>query len=167
MALDSGDLTQLERAYLAVLALGLPPSRLAGDPSLRLDRLTAVTHALLRGEPASAYLRGEGPACAPDFEERLRQARGSLAEKGAIALDVPPAGMGLIALQSRDAFPTSQTDPDLDAAPHILDKFLSHRCLEAILRHPEVHAFLMAKYAEISVVWQRLRAEGYADRPGP
>ncbi|MFQ5878914.1 MAG: hypothetical protein ACE5IZ_01905 [Dehalococcoidia bacterium] len=167
MALNSEDLTELERAYLAVLALGLPPSRLAADPFLRLDYLTATVYALLQGEPPEAYLQDGGPACAQAFEGLLRQAVCTLAAKGAIAIDVPPAGMGFIALHSREAFHTSWENLDLDSAPHILDRFLSHRCLDAVLGHRQAHAFLMAKYAETSVVWQRLRAEGYADRPGP
>ncbi len=167
MALTLNDLNELERIYLAVLQLGLPPSKLTNDPYLRLDYLTAMTYAALKDEQKDTYLLGEGPDCMEAFSEELQKAVRSLVDKGVLAVDVPPVGMGLIVLQTPEALQKGDADVDPNDAPYILDKFLSGRCLDAILNHPEAYAFLMGQYADSSATWQQLRSEGYADRPGP
>jgi hypothetical protein len=91
----------------------------------------------------------------------------SLVDKGVLAVDVPPVGMGLIVLQTPEALQKSDADVDPNDPPYILDKFLSGRCLDAVLGHPKAYTFLMGKYADSSATWQQLRSEGYADRPGP
>jgi hypothetical protein len=50
---------------------------------------------------------------------------------------------------------------DLNQPPKVLDNYLAHRALDALLGHREVYTFLMAKYAASSEIWQRLVAQGY------
>lgn len=167
MALSVNALTPLEQVYLGVLALGLPSSKLAGDEFLRVDYLAAVAYALVRDEAPRSYLQREGPQCATEFEDDLRLAVRSLAAKDVLALETPPAGMGMIALHDRSALLDQNQEADLAEPAFVLDRFLSQQCLEALLRNREAYSFLMGLYAQTSEVWQRLRAEGYADRPGP
>lgn len=157
------DLSPLEQAFLGVLALGLPPASLAGDPGLRLDVLTASAVALAEGRSEGHYLAGD--ATAPEFEARLSAAVLELDRKGIIALTAPPeinvTLVGVIA----DA--AGRRHINFDQAPRIFDKYLAHACLEQLLQQPPVHAYLMRKYAESSEVWQRLMHQGYGSGPGP
>ncbi len=50
---------------------------------------------------------------------------------------------------------------DLDRPPAIFDRYLSHQCLELLMRNKPVYDFVMGKYAESSEIWQRLREQGY------
>lgn len=167
MALKMTDLTDLERLYLAVVAVGLVPSKLAGDPQFRVDYITAVCWALSRDEAAESYLNGSGPDCSPEFARDLAGAMRALEEKGVIRIGAPPPGMGLLILDEPTRFATDWSSVDLDTMPQVVDRFLAHECLDALLNHHAVYSFIMDKYAESSEVWQKLTAAGYGDWPGP
>ncbi len=83
------DLTDLERTYLGVLATGIVPARLAGDPWLRMDYITAVCLALQEGKSQTAYLEGNGPEITPTFRQALTEAALALDAKGIIAAGTP------------------------------------------------------------------------------
>ncbi len=154
------DLTDLERTYLGVLATGIVPARLAGDPWLRMDYITAVCLALQEGKPQTAYLDGEGPEITPAFRDALTEAALALDAKGIIAAGTPLSEQVL----STDPALVRPRPPrviDFDQHPRIFDRFLAQRCMETLFQHPAVYPFLMGKYQDSAEVWGRLYRQGY------
>lgn len=162
MPFNLSDLTPYERTYLGVVAIGLPPHTLVGDPWLRLDYLTAVSQALREGKPATAYLLGEGPEPQPDFLTVVKGAVWSLEEKGVIGTTPPVV---LFAFDVSRPGPPDFTKIDPNIPPIVFDRYLAHRCLDELLANPAVYQFLMGKYAESSEHWQRLVEHGYGQGP--
>lgn len=156
--LQPADLTLLERTYLGVLDTGMAPSKLAGDPSLRLDRVTAVCLALREGKERDAYLDPSGLDPAPVFLSDLTAAVHSLDSRGVISAGPPPSDMVLAPELARPAPPA---ELDFDQRPRIFDRYLAHACLEELFGDRRVYPFLMAKYQDSSEVWARL----YRERP--
>src|SRR5262245_13524542 len=66
------------------------PSRLAGDPTLRMDHVTAVCYALRQNQPSNTYLEGDGPEPSAAFLDELNAAAQSLDARGIIAAVAPP-----------------------------------------------------------------------------
>jgi hypothetical protein len=156
------ELAPLERTYLGVLATGIVPARLAGDPWLRMDYITAVCHAIVEGKPKDAYLLGEGPEITPAFRQTLNEAALALDAKGIISAAPPPPpdivlGPDLAEL-ARPAVPRTL---DFDQHPRIWDRYLGHEAMEALFRNPAVYPFLMGKYQDSSEIWGRLYQQGY------
>ena len=152
------DLTLLERVYLGVLATGMTPARLAKDPWLRMDYVTAVCLAIVEGKPQHTYVVGEGPDVSPEFTEALTAAALALDEKGIISAGSPPPDV----LGGPDIMrPRPPRVIDFDQHPRIWDRFLGHECMEELFRNPDVYPFLMGKYQDSSEVWARLYQEGY------
>lgn len=154
-ALNPADLTELERIALGVLGAGLAPSSVAHDQSLRLDVLTAVSLALLRGLPADAFLNLDGNGT-PAFQRELSDAYCDLDEKRILGLGGPP----LEPLMMPGAEPVRRPDrrplANFEQHPTVFDRYLAGRCLDELLRNGEVYQYIMGKYAESSEVWQRV-----------
>ncbi len=152
------DLAPLEQTYLGVLATGMVPARLAKDPSLRMDYITAVCFAIVEGRPRDVYLVGEGPDVTPAFADALTAAALSLDEKGIISAGSPPPDV----LGSADIMrPRAPRTIDFDQHPRIWDRFLAQQCMEELFRNPDVYPFLMGKYQDSSEVWGKLYSQGY------
>lgn len=156
--LHAADLTPLERTYLGVLDTGMVPARLAGDPSLRMDRVTAVCLALREGRPAATYLEGDEPS--PDFVVRLTEAALALDRRGAISL-APPPPEAILAPEGLQARRTQPRPLDFDQHPRILDRFLAHECMEELFADSRIYPYLMGTYQDSGEVWARL----YRERP--
>jgi hypothetical protein len=156
------ELSSLERTYLGVLAVGLPPHKLVGDPWLRLDYLTAVAHAGMEGKPAEAHLQGDGPEPVAEFVSALREAIHGLEQKEVLGTSAPSV---VFAFDMAPSGPADLSSIDLTATPTIFDTFLAQQCMNVLLGNPQVYAFIMGKYAESSEQWQRLMAEGYGEGP--
>jgi hypothetical protein len=153
--LNSSDLSELERVLLAILGAGLAPAAVANDPSFRLDLLSAETLSRLRGEPASTYLRSQSEV-KPDFGVRVSDAIYDLEEKEVLSAG-GPSPSGLIDLSGRQQPLVDRTVPiNFDQHPTVFDRYLAGRCLDELLRHPDVYRFIMDKYADSSEVWQRV-----------
>ena len=163
MVVEYEDLSPLARAYLGVIAMGLVPARLASDESFRIDYLTAICEALLAGRSVDAPPGGDGHEPPAPFRDELRAAIAELDGLGVILA----GGDGVTAMLPIIGSPMSKLTPaqiarlDLNQPPRVLDNYLAHKALDAILSHPGVYAFLMGKYAESSEIWQRLVAQGY------
>jgi hypothetical protein len=158
------DLTLLERTYLGVLDTGMVPSRLAGDPTLRMDHVTAVCYALRQDQPAATYLDGEGLEPSAAFLDELNAAALSLDARGVISVVAPPAEVLLSPeLLTPEMAGASRPRPparlDFDQRPQIRDKYLAHTCLEELFRDGRVYSFLMGKYQDSGDVWARLYKE--------
>jgi hypothetical protein len=157
-AYNLADLSLAERTYLGVLATGIVPARLANDPWLRMDYVTAVCLALVEGAPRERYLAGEGPAITPEFKQALTDAALALDEKGIISAGSPPPDV----LMSADlARPKAPRVIDFDQHPRIWDRFLGHECMEELFRNPAVYPFLMGKYQDSGEVWGKLYQQGH------
>lgn len=153
--LNPGDLTEIERALLAILGSGLVPSSVANDPGFRLDYLIAVTVALLRNEAEDTYLAGETEAT-EGFRRELSDAFYDLAERRIIALGAAPANP-LFDLESNiPRLAARDTPVNFDQHPTVFERYLAGRCLDEVLRHPAAYRFIMGKYADSSEVWQRV-----------
>jgi hypothetical protein len=151
--LHPADLTLIERTYLGVLDTGMVPARLAGDPALRMDSVTAVCLALREGKPANSYLDGDGPEPVAAFLRDLTAAALSLDARGVISAGSQPPDI----LMSLDmARPAPPTTIDFDQHPRIWDRYLAHECMEELFRDTRVYPFLMAKYQDSGEVWARL-----------
>ena len=159
------DLSPLQRIFLGVLALGLPPASLAKDPTLRLDVLSASAAALGEAQPEDHYLQQGGEAAGEQFDAELTAAVLDLDRKGVISLGAPP-GIN-VTMMGGIGDAEGWRRVNFEQAPRIFDKYLSHECLEELLRQPAVHSYLMRKYGESSEVWQNLMREGYGSGPGP
>jgi hypothetical protein len=159
------DISSLQRVVLGVLALGLPPASLAKDTTLRLDVLAASVTALEEGQAEEHYLDPAGGTVTAEFDAQLTAAVIDLDKKGIISLGAPP-GIN-VAMMGGIGDADGWRRVNFEQSPRIFDKYLAHECLEALLRQPEVHRYLMRKYGESSEVWQRLMREGYASGPGP
>ncbi len=154
------DLTDLERTYLGVLATGIVRARLAGDPWLRMDYITAVCLALQEGKPQTAYLEGDGPEITPAFRQALTEAALALDAKGIIAAGTP-ASEQVLSTDPDVIRPRPPRVLDFDQHPRIFDRFLAQRCMETLFQHPDVYPFLMGKYQDSAEVWARLYRQGY------
>ncbi len=164
MPLEYDDLSPIARAYLAVIAAGLPSARLAGDESFRIDYLTAICAALTDGRPPSAHLDGDGPQPLASFVEELRGVIAGLDDEAIIIAGAGESTMTMMPLvgQGRNTLTPAQIAKlDLNQPPKILDTYLAYRALDALLAHPGVYAFLMEKYGAASEIWQKLAAQGY------
>jgi hypothetical protein len=156
--LRAADLPLLERTYLGVLDTGMVPARLAGDPSLRMDRVTAVCLALREGAAESTYLAGDEPS--PAFLAALSEAARSLDRRGVISLAPPPPDT-ILAPEGLQPPRTPPQAIDFDQHPRIHDRFLAHQCMEELFADARVYPYLMGKYQDSSEVWARL----YRERP--
>jgi len=156
--LHPSDLSPLERTYLGVLDTGMVSARLAGDPSLRTDHVTAVCLALREGRPRDSYLSGDGVEPDARFLTELTRAARSLEERGVISAAAPPPDLLLTPETPRPA-PVGVLD--FDQRPKIWDRYLAHECMEELFRDESVYPFLMGKYQDSGEVWARL----YRERP--
>lgn len=149
-ALTPADLTPLERTYLGVLATGMVPAKLAKDPSLRMDYITAVCLAILEGRPRDSYLIGEGPEVTPEFARALTEAVHALDAKGIISAGAAPPD----ALGGPDMMrPKPPAQIDFDQHPRIWDRYLAQQCMETLFQNPDIYPFLMGKYQDSADVW--------------
>jgi hypothetical protein len=154
-SINPGDLTDVERATLAILGAGLVTSSMAKDPSFRLDYLTAVTLAALRGEPEGAYLAEDGGATAA-IQEQLSAALFDLTDRRILMAGPAPVNP-LLNVDGGTAFVADRSAVvNFDDFPAEFDRYLAGRCLDEVLRNPEAYHFIMGKYADSSEVWQRL-----------
>ena len=156
--LHAADLSLIERTYLGVLDTGMVPSRLAGDPTLRLDSVTAVCLALREAKPGSAYLEGDGPEPSAAFLQDLTAAVVALDDKGVLSVGMPPPELVLSAETPR---PRPAGPLDFDQRPRIWQRYLAHECMEELFSDSRVYPFLMGKYQDSGDVWSRL----YKERP--
>ena len=147
------DLSLLERTYLGVLDTGMVPARLAGDPTLRMDYVTAVCLALREGKPPNTYLVGDSPEPDPAFLDELNAAVHSLDAKGVLSAGPPPPDILMSPAMARPAPPARI---DLDQHPRIWDRYLAHACMEELFSDSRVYPFLMGKYQDSGEVWGRL-----------
>lgn len=157
MAVRAGDLELVERVVLGVLAVGLPPSRAAGDDRFRVDHVVAVSTALSEDAKPDAYLRDDGIRVRQDFRDRLRASIESLADRELVTTQ--PAGMPAAAGGFDATLAIDLVDPD--EHPVVLNRNLSQECMEMLLQDKRVHTYLMERYAKSGEVWRRLRDEGY------
>lgn len=152
------DLSLLERTYLGVLDTGMVPAKLAGDPSLRMDYVTAVCLALREGRERDAYLDASTAEPSAAFIADLTAAAQSLDARGVISVGPPPPNLILSPDTPRAPAPRSI---DFDQHPRIWDRYLAHTCLEELFSDSRVYPFLMGKYQDSGDVWSRL----YKERP--
>jgi len=147
-------LSDIERALLGVLCVGLPPARAAGSDAFRVDYVTARILGLLEGD-AERHLAGERVTVA--FRDRLREVIASLSEAGILAQQPPglPAAPGGF----EEGLAIDVVEPD--AHPTVLDRHLAQECMEKLFRVKAVYPYLMERYSASGEVWRRLRAEGY------
>ncbi len=156
--LRPADLSLLERTYLGVLDTGMVPAKLAGDPSLRMDYVTAVCLALREGQEPDAYLDATKDEPSPAFLQDLTEAARALDAKGVISVGPPPPDLLLSSAMPR---PPAPREIDFDQHPRIWDRYLAHTCLEELFSDSRVYPFLMGKYQDSGDVWSRL----YKERP--
>jgi len=167
------DLGELESVALGVIGAGLVPSSVAHDSTFRLDSLTAISLALSRGLPSDAFLSSDGSA-RPAFQSELAAAYYELDAKRILGLGGPPTnvllepGEGEIRRYDPPKTPAAATPvtssargpaarlPNFDQYPTVLDRHLAGRCLDKLLKHPDVYTFIMGKYADSSEIWQRV-----------
>jgi len=154
------DLSELELVALGVIGAGLAPSSVAHDSSFRLESLTAISLALSRGLPAAALLTSDGSAGSA-FQAELAATYHALDAKRILGLGGPPTGVllepgdGEVRQQSVSKTPAARL-PNFDQYPVVLDRHLAGRCLDELLKHPDVYTFIMGKYADSSEIWQRV-----------
>jgi hypothetical protein len=158
VVLRPADLTLLERTYLGVLDTGMVPAKLAGDPSLRMDYVTAICLALREGRARDTYLDASKERPAAAFIEDLTTAAQSLDARGVISVGPPPPDLILTPDAPR---PSAPREIDFDQHPRIWDRYLAHTCLEELFSDSRVYPFLMGKYQDSGEVWSRL----YHERP--
>lgn len=157
-AYSPAELSLIEKVYLGVLATGIVPARLAKDPSLRMDFITAVCLAIVEGRPRGTYVEGEGPEVTPEFTRSLTAAALALDAKGILAAGAPPPDV----LGGPDIVrPKPPAVIDFDQHPRIWDRYLGQQCMEELFQNPDVYPFLMGKYQDSAEVWGRLYQEGY------
>jgi hypothetical protein len=148
------ELNELEKVALGVIGAGLAPSSLAHDRSFRLDTLTAISLALARGLDRGALLDGNGDA-GDAFQSELAATYDALDRKRILGL----GGPNDVLLMPGEA-PHSPRDqrqlPNFDQYPTVFDRHLAGRCLDELLKQPDVYRFIMGKYAESSEIWQRV-----------
>lgn len=150
------DLSELERVLLGVLGAGLAPSSVAGDPTFRIDHLTAVGLALLRGLSRQTFLNPAGPGATDAFQRALTEALHALEDRKILGVGSPPPDMVLtIDNQPAARIPRAEV-ANFDQQPKVFDRYLAGRCLDELLNHPDVYRFIMDKYGESSEVWQRV-----------
>jgi hypothetical protein len=152
-------LSELERVLLTVLAAGLAPSALAGNPSFRLDVLCARTLALLRREPAQTYLASEAEA-RPDFQRWLSAAVHSLTDRRILVAGGESSSAYVPIEGEPEPVGLSHELVDFNVFPAVFERHLAGRCLDELLRDPEVYRFIMDKYAESTEIWQRAARQG-------
>jgi hypothetical protein len=153
--LNPGDLSDLERAVLAILAAGLVSSAIANDGSFRLDYLTAMTLAALRDEAEDANLTPDG-AVSAEFQQQVCSALFNLADRRVLSLGSAPAAP-LLTVDGPAAFVADRSVAvNFDEFPSVFDRYLAGRCLDEVLRNPDAYRFVMGKYADSSEIWQRL-----------
>ncbi len=157
-ALTVADLTPVECTYLGVLSLGLVSADQAHDDRFRMERVCAVTHALLQGEPETTLLVAAESAT-PAFRDELRAAMVDLDQKGVIGIGPP---QDLVILRPAAERPgDGYGSVDINRHPPIFDRYLAQRCMDELLANPAVHQFLIALYAESGEVWHTLYQQGY------
>jgi hypothetical protein len=152
---NPGDLSEIEQVLLGVLGAGLAPSSVAGDPSLRLDYLTAVSLALVRGLPREAYLVPGGATATQAFQRELTDALYGLEERKILGVGAPPADVLLTPEIEQPARSTHEPVANFDYYPKVFDRYLTGRCVDTLLRNPAVYRFIMDKYADSSEIYQK------------
>jgi hypothetical protein len=147
------ELNELEKVALGVIGAGLAPSSVAHDRSFRLDTLTAISLALTRGLDRDAFLDVNGDASAA-FQSELAGTYDALDRKRILGLGTPNDALLMPGEAPRS--PRDQQLPNFDQYPTVFDRHLAGRCLDELLKQPDVYRFIMGKYAESSEIWQRV-----------
>ncbi len=150
------DLSDIERALLGVLCVGLPPARAAGDDGFRVDQVTARILGLTAGS-AERHLEADRTRVTAEFRAYLREAIASLVSQGILAdqaAGLPAAAGGFEAGLAIDV-----VEPD--AHPVVLDRYLAQQCMEMLFGLKAVYPYLMERYSASGEIWRRLRADGY------
>ncbi len=158
MGYTPNELDPLELALLGALSVGLPPSKAAGDETLRLDHVTAVVFGLLSVGERSIHLAPDGVQITLAFRAELRAAIFSLTAKGIVAEQA--AGMPAAAGGFEAGLEIDMVNPD--EHPALMDRYLGQECMERLFNVPAVYPYLMERYARGGEVWRRLRDSGYA-----
>jgi len=153
------DLTALERTYLGVLSLGLVPADLARESRYRLERITAICHAMLQELPVETFLGEQADTANERICQEMRTAMIDLDRKGVIGAG-PPQDL-MILKPSPEAIDTAYGNLDINRPPPIFDRFLAQRCMELLMERDEIRRFLMVMYADSGEVWGDLYKQGY------
>jgi hypothetical protein len=156
MAYNPEDLDELEVVLLGVLCVGLPPARVAGSDTFRVDHVTAVVAGLAEDGDPARYLGDDGIHVTPEFVARLKTTISQLVEKELVAHQA--AGMPAAAGAFEEGLALDLVDPD--EHPAVLDRYLAQLCMEQLFNIPAVYPVLMERYAASGEVWRRLRDEG-------
>jgi len=157
VAYNPEDLDELEIALLGVLCLGLPPARVAGSDTFRVDHVTAVVRSLAEGGDGREHLSSDGVHVTREFAGTLRATIERLVEKELVAHQAP--GMPAAAGTFEEGMALDLINPD--EHPAVLDRYLAQLCMEQLFNIPAVYPVLMERYAASGEVWRRI-----AERPG-
>lgn len=156
-ALTVADLSPIARTYLGVLALGLVSADQARDARFRMERICAISHALVQELPETTFLAPGGEEATAAFRDGVRVAIIDLDQKGVIGIGPP---QDLLILRPV-AVPAAYGDVDVNRHPPIFDRYLAQRCMDELMAIPRLHDLLMELYAESSDVWRVLYQQGY------
>ncbi len=159
MALQPEELSDLEVALLGVLSIGLPPARVAGSETFRVDHVTAVVAGLLAQDRREVHLEADGLRATLAFRHALRDVILTLGERGVLAAS-QPAGMPAASGGFEAGLELDLVDPD--EHPAVLDRHLGQLCMERLFNVPAVYPYLMERYSSSGEVWRRIREAGYA-----
>ena len=152
MAYNPEDLDELEVALLGVLCLGLPPARVAGSDTFRVDHVTAVVASLAAGSDGHTFLGDDGARVTRAFGEHLKATISGLVDKGLVAHQA--AGMPAAAGTFEEGMALDLVNPD--EHPAVLDRYLAQLCMEQLFNIPAVYPVLMERYAASGEVWRRI-----------
>ncbi len=152
MAYNPEDLDELEVALLGVLCLGLPPARVAGSDTFRVDHVTAVVASLAGGSDGREFVGDDGVHVTREFGERLKATIAGLVEKQLVAHQA--AGMPAAAGTFEAGMALDLVNPD--EHPAVLDRYLAQVCMELLFNIPAVYPVLMERYAASGEVWRRI-----------
>ena len=156
MAYNPEDLDEIEVALLGVLCLGLPPARVAGSDTFRVDHVTAVVASLAGGGDGREFVGEDGVHVTREFGETLRGAIARLVEKQLVAHQA--AGMPAAAGTFEEGMALDLVNPD--EHPAVLDRYLAQLCMEQLFNIPAVYPVLMERYAASGEVWRRIADGG-------
>lgn len=142
----------MELVLLGALCLGLPPARVAGSDTFRVDHVTAVVCSLAQGGDGRQFLGPDGVHVTREFGQRLKQTIGQLADKGLVEHQAP--GMPAAAGTFEEGMALDLVNPD--EHPAVLDRYLAQLCMEQLFNIPAVYPVLMERYAASGEVWRRI-----------
>lgn len=152
MAYNPEDLDEIEVALLGVLCVGLPPARVAGSDTFRVDHVTAVVASLAQGGDGRAFLGVDGVHVTREFGQRLKATIVGLIDKQLVAHQA--AGMPAAAGTFEEGMALDLVDPD--EHPAVLDRYLAQLCMEQLFNIPAVYPVLMERYAASGEAWRRI-----------